>query len=271
MMLHRHKLELGVVSLGLALGCNSGSKGSEPPRTAADPAANPQASAAPLASTAPAPETAAPAAAALPPPSGCEPAAAAAPPTPEKPWASLQLPNGTTLTLEAESPQTPIGSLGVAQLRLSRGDASACVAPFIELNELAARAGAHEGTKAELSVVGESSGVVVVRVDVGTQAGEDLQNAFLESSLWAVKAGADDLQLSRLWSGPGGEYHTAFDACLFGVEVAFVLQANGAISRTCKPILTRGDEAQELDACPSAAPAGCAEAVVVPAVLQPQK
>jgi hypothetical protein len=155
------------------------------------------------------------------------------------------------------------------QLRFVPADfpkTAARVAPFVELRALAARAGRHEETRAEMKVIGESGGVSVVSIDVGTQSGEDIRNSYLESTLWAVRTMAADIQLSQLWSGPGGEYHTAFEACMFGVNVELALNANGGISRTCKPFLTRGAGAQDFSACPSAEPAGCAETIVVSAI-----
>lgn len=184
-----------------------------------------------------------------------------------KTWATLRLPKGGSFAIQAESPRAPIDRLGTVAIVTRRGGEIRTMSGPVRLlgntDALVSRAPHHEATEVELSLVDRVGEDTVVRVDLAVRSGEDLQHAYLESSLWLVSSRGGRLRLENLWSGAGGEYHSAFEACSYGVEVEFASASSGGIARRCAPWLTRGRHAHEYSDCPFATPAGCPASVVV--------
>jgi hypothetical protein len=200
------------------------------------------------------------------PASGRTPDIAHAPRQAAAEWETLPLPHGLIISVEAQSPRSPLSALGVVQVRIVRSDSptgTSRVVPFMDLSDLAARAGKHDATEVEVKGIGKLKDRSVVLINIATRSGEDIRDCFVQSTLWSIQETRDGLSISSLWSGFGGESHMAFESCLFGVAVDFTVASDGDISRTCHPFLSKGSRANDFAACPRAEPAGCAETVVV--------
>ena len=227
--------------------------------------AKPAASAAPAASSpsaGPADQKAAIPGASAPPASSMAPRS----PPPLKLWESVRLADGRTFEVSAEQPQAPLERVGDINLSVVGADPTPTIRGLNEIfgdtSELARRAGHHESTDVSLVDVGRVANHAGVEVALITHSGEDLRDSFIQSSLWLLTAKSEGPVLTKLWSGPGGEFHFNFESCLFGIKALFKLDVAGAITLHCNRTTHRGPEARRYEACSRAPKMECTDRVV---------
>lgn len=179
-------------------------------------------------------------------------------------WVRLPLSGGGDVEIRAQHPHVTLDRIGDATLIVSvpggRFVVAGLAAIFGDLTELVARAGAHEDTDVSIVEIGKRGTPVAFAVTIGTRSGEDLRNTYLQSSVWTADPRAP--RPVKVWSGSGGELHQYFDACLFGTETSYAVDASGTITRRCKRTVERYANATEFSSCSQEPEMTCAEGVI---------
>jgi hypothetical protein len=168
--------------------------------------------------------------------------------------------------IRTERPGAVLDKLGVTTLTISHQAEHFAVngleAILGDIGALVARARGHEETDAFVEEVAKTPSATVVAVTIRTSSGEDLRHSFFQTAIWQVRIRPDGIVATTLWSGPGGESHSYFDACLFGMQMSYELNAQGRVLRHCKRISERYTDALRHSDCATAPDMKCSEEII---------